>query len=88
MLTNNEHPTAWAMLIDELSDAHEQLGSLITRMTTAGAIDETDYSVQLGHVFAHLNRAWHGRDDVGLEDVSQELREQRSKFPVDLFPVG
>ena len=76
------------MLIYELSDAHEHLSALINQMSDVGTIDEIEYSIQLGHVFAHLNRAWHGRDDAELDDVPDELREERSKFPVDLMPVG
>jgi hypothetical protein len=87
-MTNAEHPVAWAMLMDELVDAREHLGALIGQMAAEGAIDESDFRVQLGHVFAHLNRAWHGRDDTRLDDVSGELHAERSKFPDDLAPVG
>ena len=88
MLTNAEHPVAWTMLMYELSDAHEHLGTLIEQMAVAGAIDEPDYRIQLGHVLAHLNRAWHGRDDKELAQVRGEMHEERSKFPIDLSPVG
>jgi hypothetical protein len=93
MLTNTEYPVAWAMLLYELSDAHEHLGTLISEMIASGTIDESEYRIQLGHVFAHLNRAWNGRNDVSLEDSGkemepQEVYAQRSKFPDDLSPVG
>ena len=88
MLSNDEHPVAWAMLLYELSDAHEHLGALIAQMRAEGAIDEADYRVHLGHVFAHLNRAWHGRDDAELDNVPADQDDERSKFPVDLSPVG
>jgi len=88
MLRNDEHPVAWAMLMYELEDAHEHLGLLIDQMRAEGAIDEPDFGVQLGHVFAHLNRAWHGRGDTRLDSVPDELHDERSGFPDDLAPVG
>jgi hypothetical protein len=88
VLTNAEHPVAWAMLMYELADARDHLGALIDQMTAEGAIAESDFQIQLGHVFAHLNRAWHGRDDTRLDEVSGELHAERSKFPNDLAPVG
>ena len=86
MLTSAEHPVAWAMLIDELAEARDHLGSLIDEMVAAGEIDEAYYAVRLGHVFAHLNRAWRGRNDTRLEDA--EWGDDRSQYPDDLKPVG
>ncbi len=90
MLTNAEHPVAWAMLVDGLNDTHKHLGNLIAQMVAEGRIDEIDFSIQLGHICAHLNRAWHGRNDECLDDMPDKLGlwEERSRFPVDLTPVG
>lgn len=88
MLTNAEHPVAWALLVSELEDAREHLETLIQRMSADGTIDEADFRVQLGHVFAHLNRAWHSRHDPDLAEMPAELDAQRSRFPEDLKPSG
>jgi len=88
VLTNAEHPVSWAMLMYELADAREHLGVLIDQMAAEGAIEEPDFQTQLGHVFAHLNRVWHGRNDTRLDEVSGVLHVERSKFPDDLSPVG
>ncbi|MBX6315417.1 MAG: hypothetical protein IRY99_21275 [Isosphaeraceae bacterium] len=72
----------------ELSDAREHLGALIARMQADGRIEESDFAVQLGHVFAHLNRAWHGRGDPQLDTVPDEELAARSQYPADLPPVG
>jgi len=88
MLTNDENPVAWAMLMYELTDAREHLENLIDQMTAGGLIAESDFRIQLGHVFAHLNRAWHGRDDAQLDEVSSQSHVERSKFPEDLVPRG
>ena len=72
----------------ELRDAHEHLGDLVSQLEAQGTIEAVDYAVQLGHVFAHLNRAWHSRADPKSDELSDEAREKYSKFPTDLDPVG
>ena len=76
------------MLMYELSDAHEHLGELIAQMNAEGGIDEPDFAVYLGHVYAHLNRAWHGRNDPNLDQLSDEKFIERNQFPTDLKPIG
>ncbi len=88
MLSQEEHPVAWAMLVYELADAHEHLGALISQLQAAGGANEAEFAVHLGHVFAHLNRAWHGRNDPRLDAVSDERHAERSRYPSDLSPVG
>jgi hypothetical protein len=83
---NDKNYVSWAMMMYELSDAHEHLGELIQEMNREDSFDETDFRVQLGHVYAHLNRAWNGRNDT--DAVNTEQREARSQMPVDLVPVG
>ncbi|MEM1213349.1 MAG: hypothetical protein AAGI68_13755 [Planctomycetota bacterium] len=87
-LNQDDHPVAWSLWMDELCDAHEHLGKLIQDMTDAGSIDEADFGIDLGHVFAHLNRAWHSRDDPQLDNISQANFQKRSQYPTDLDPVG
>jgi len=88
MICQDDHTVAWSILMYELQDAHEHLDSLIKQMSREGAIEEDDFAVQLGHVFAHLNRSWHGRSDEALDTISQSDHQKRSQFPNDLFPVG
>ena len=88
MLSQEEYPVAWAMLLYELADAHEHLGVLLAQMQAAGGVEELDFAVQLGHVFAHLNRAWHGRADPHLDAVPDEQHAERSQYPTYLSPVG
>lgn len=40
MLSREEHPVTWAMLVYELAEAHEQLGTLIAQLQDAGGADE------------------------------------------------
>jgi hypothetical protein len=55
-------------------------------MAASGAIEEEEFGVELGHVYAHLNRAWHARGQGG--EVSTEQWVKFSAFPKDLEPVG
>jgi hypothetical protein len=88
MLSQEDHPVAWAMLLYELADAHEHLGALIAPMQAAGGADEAEFAVHLGHVYAHLNRAWHGRCDPNLDAVPGDQQAVRSQYPTDLPPDG
>lgn len=74
------------MLLTELADAREHLDSLISEMSKSGATDESDYAVQLGQVFAHLNRAWNSRSMEG--EIADDDWKRYSQFPADLQPVG
>jgi hypothetical protein len=87
MINNKENPVAWAMLITELDEAREHLEDLINEMSESGAIDdESEFSVYLGHVYAHLNRAWHSRNQD--EEISEKQWLVFSQFPKDIKPVG
>jgi len=86
MINSTDSYVAWALLVDELDEAREHLQGLIDRMATSGAIDEEEFGVDLGHVYAHLNRAWHARGQDG--EISAEQWIQFSTFPKDLDPVG
>ena len=51
----------------ELEDAQEHLATLISEMSSQVDYGEVNLRVDLGHVFTHLNRAWH------LRDVTEDL---------------
>ena len=56
----------------------------------AEGFGEPELRVHLGHVYAHLNRAWHMRDAAtsAALDPSDEQCEAWTQFPRDLKPVG
>ena len=58
MINNSTNSVEWALLIYELDDASEHLANLSRKMANQGAIDSEDFAIQLGHIYAHLNRAW------------------------------
>jgi hypothetical protein len=69
----------------QLEDAQEHLKALISEMNATDDFNEVELGIQLGHVFSHLNRAWHRRDKAdGLEN---EDWVEASQFPFDLDPV-
>ena len=55
-------------------------------MAEVESVDESEYAVQLGHVFAHLNRAWNSRNLKG--QIGDSEWQNYSAFPDDLDPVG
>lgn len=86
MINETENPVEWAMLITELDEAREHLESLIKTMAEAKSVAESEYAIQLGHVFAHLNRAWNSRSLEG--QIGDREWQTYSAFPDDLDPVG
>ena len=85
MVSKESAPVAWAALMYELEDAQEHLATLISNMNTDTDYDETNLRIDLGHVFSHLNRAWHRREKIeGFDEA--EWREA-SRFPTDLDPT-
>ncbi len=86
MIEREKHPLGWYAMLDELSDAHEHLGKLLEDLQHAADYGEVECRIDLGHVYAHLNRAWYQRQ---LEDYfPHDEWEAASQFPADLAPVG
>jgi hypothetical protein len=81
LIDKENAPVAWAGLMYELEDAQEHLAALISKMNSAEAYDETDFRLELGHVFAHLNRAWYRRDQP--DGLSDEQWMAASGFSMD-----
>lgn len=86
MITQAQEPVGWAHLITELDDAREHLESLLKEMVETGHITDEVFAVQLGHIYAHLNRAWNSRNQT--TEISDEQWIPYSAFPTDLQVVG
>jgi hypothetical protein len=86
MLNRDADPVAWTQFMYELEDAHEHLGNLIALLTSGQQIDDTHFAVDLGHVYAHLNRAWHSKNETN--QISDENWPKYTEFPTDVRPVG
>lgn len=85
MINKQKHPATWASLIYELEDAQEHLAKLVSELASDPDYGEENFRVDLGHIFAHLNRAWHYRNaDDGLSD---DQWHEASQFPGDLDPI-
>jgi len=85
VINKKSAPVEWAGLMYELEDAQEHLRALISEMNATDDFDEVDLRIQLGHVFSHLNRAWHRRDKTN--GLNQEEWQDASRFPSDLDPT-
>ena len=89
MVSRDGNYVAWAALMQELDDAHEHLGELIRRMTNGEDFSGTDLQIGLGHVYSHLNRAWHMRNATAdqVTNLSDEQWTTWSRLPRDLEPI-
>lgn len=86
MINVKSNPVEWSSLMYELEDAKEHLENLINEMNENGTVDEVQYKINIGHVFAHLNRGWNSRNKIG--DYNAKEREEFSSFPNDIEPCG
>ena len=86
MINESRHPVEWALLIAELDEAREHLENLVSELTASGSMEESDFAIHLGHIYAHLNRVWNSRD-LGRQITETEWHRY-SQFPTDVEPVG
>lgn len=86
MIDNEKNPVEWALMLFDLDEARKHLEDLIDQMSRDKGIEEEDFAVGLGHVFAHLNRNWNSRKLEG--PIPENEWSAYSQFPTDLDPVG
>ena len=86
MINIKKNPVEWAGLMYELDDLQEHLESIIKEMNQAGKISAEEYRVQIGHLYAHLNRAWNSRNATA--DAVEKDMETLTKFPKDIETCG
>jgi len=86
MINRTDNPVGWAMFLSDLEDAHEHLGNLIKEITANPEYGEPELRIDLGHVYAHLNRAWRRREIA--EDFTDDEWATAGEFPTDLEPVA
>ncbi len=81
---SNRERITW--ILYELDEAKEHLESLIKELSENEVISDEEFRIYMGHIYAHLNRAWNSRNqEKGISDENWEIM---SKFPSDLEPVG
>jgi hypothetical protein len=86
MINPKHNPVEWALLVNELSEAHEHLGALISKLGSASEYDEEWLRVDMGHLMAHLNHAWARRNCA--RSLTDEEWEQFREYPQDLRPIA
>jgi len=86
MIESKENPVEWAGLMYELDDLKDHLESLINVMNENGEIQKEEYRIQIGHLYAHLNRAWNSRNATS-DEVENNI-EMFTKFPKDIKTCG
>ena len=86
MVNPKHNPVEWTLLIDELMEVHEHLGALISKLGNEPEYDEEWFRVDMGHLMAHLNRAWARRNCT--RDLTDEEWERFRDCPQDLRPIA
>jgi len=66
----------------EPKDARDHINTLLNWLNTQQEYDEANLRVDLGHIYSHLNRAWHRRN--AGDDLNETEWVQASQFPTDL----
>jgi len=74
------------MMIYEIEEVIEHLQEVSDRITPESFIDEEEFKVRLGHVYAHLNLLWNSRNHIG--ELSSEQSEQYKQLPNDITLYG
>ena len=86
MINRTENPMGWTLFVSELTGAHEHLGKLIGEIQRDPEYEEANLRIDLGHVMAHLNRAWVRR--TVREDLGETEWEAAREFPRDVQPIA
>jgi hypothetical protein len=86
MINRDDNPVQWALWIEELNEAHEHIGKLIDQLIAERDYDESDLRVDMGHVMAHLNRAWARRNSTN--EMTDDEFESFREYPKDLRPIA
>jgi hypothetical protein len=86
MINKTTDYVAWALLVEELDETREHLQKLAEAMVKRDNDDESEFAVDLGHVYAHLNRVWHSRNQNS--EITSEQWDEFCQFPKILKPVG
>ena len=86
MIDKSANPVEWAALMYELEDAQEHLAGLIGQLESDPTYEEENLCVDLGHVMAHLNRAW-ARRNIRRPITDQEWEAFR-EYQQDLRPIA
>ena len=86
MINRDDNPVQWALFMDELEEAREHLEKLIAVIMTDRTYDEERLRIDMGHLAAHLSRAWARRNCT--RDLTDEEWESWREYPQDLRPIA
>jgi len=70
-------------ILFNLSEATEQLRSIMEHLKGDSGYDEEAFRVEMGHAYHHLNSAWNGRNCTDEEHQEARHFEKWRKFPKD-----
>lgn len=74
-------------ILFDLQDAHEDLTRIIADLKDDPDCDETEYRIDMAHLYHHINSAWNARhatvDEIGAEGKYKKW----GQFPQDIEPL-
>ena len=86
MINQADDPVAWALMLYELEETQEHLQKLTEQMHSSGHIDNEEFRVQISHIYGHMNRIWHRKNDAN-NNIEDSQWDAYSKFPTDVNPI-
>ena len=86
MINGKDNPVEWALMGYELDEVIEHLQNISNQFKPQSEVCEIEFGVDMGHVYAHLNRIWNSRNHKG--DILQEQFDKYSEFPDDVELIG
>jgi hypothetical protein len=78
-----------ASIAYDLTDAREDIDSIIELFNPNERVDESEFRVRMAHLYFHINSAWNKRNltDDELEIAGGEACNRLAQFPLDIKPL-
>lgn len=78
-----------ASIVYDLSDAREEIDSILELFNPGDQVDESEFRVRIAHLYYHVNSAWNKRKltDEELELTGGEDCNRLAQFPLDITPL-
>lgn len=71
-------------IVFHLEEAQEELNRMIKNFQTDSLHDEGSFTIEMQHLYHHLNTAWNSRNSSENEIETEEIFKQRRQFPTDM----
>lgn len=73
------------LILFHLQEAKEELDGIIKNLQTDSLHNEGSFTVEMQHLYHHLNTSWNSRNSSENENETDELFKKRRQFPSDII---